>query len=123
MPKTPQNCNICSKKLSSKIHLVKHMIAVHQMSKEFYCDSCDYKTDTKDKLRLHIFKHRQHFILICNVCGKEYKTNQSMRKHLRTHFQKHQCQHCGQIFSYKRLLVNHILAIHDEIQNIQCKCK
>jgi len=40
-----------------------------------------------------------------------------------THFQQHQCDSCGQVFKYKRLLHNHIASIHDEALTVQCKCK
>lgn len=126
MQKTNENsqffCSICPRKLSSLAHFNKHMTTIHKV-KDFICDYDGKHFNTKDKLRLHIYQHRKCFNLKCNVCGKDYKTNQSMRKHLRTHFQKHQCQHCGKVFGHKRLLLNHITAIHEELQDVQCKCE
>lgn len=46
-----------------------------------------------------------------------------MRKHLRTHFEFHQCDTCGKTFKHKRLLYNHVSAIHQDDPTIPCKCK
>jgi KRAB domain-containing zinc finger protein len=115
-------CDLCQKVLSSTAHFAKHMKTIHK-PKEFICDYEGKTFNTKDKLRLHIFQHRKYYKISCNVCNKEYKTNQSMRKHLMTHFQQHQCSICGVIFKYKRLLDNHIAALHEDSQEFQCKCK
>lgn len=122
LTKIQWKCKVCQKQLSSQAHFNKHMDTIHK-PKDFICDFDGKHFNTKDKLRLHIFLHRKHYRIACEVCGKEYKTNQSMRKHLRSHFHQHQCDFCGQIFKYKRLLTNHIAAIHELAQDIPCKCK
>lgn len=114
-------CDICQKTLSSEAHYLKH-VKTHN-PKDFICDFDGKHFNTKDKLRLHIFQHRIYFSVSCTVCGKEYKTNQSMRKHLRTHFENHQCSTCGRTFKHKRLLLNHISAIHQDDPTVPCKCK
>ncbi|CAG9801771.1 unnamed protein product [Chironomus riparius] len=113
-------CTICKKQLSSEAHFTKHMNTIHK-PKQFICDFDGKIFNTKDSLRLHMFNHRIYYKIKCEVCSKEYKTDQSMRKHLRTHFQQHQCDLCGQIFKYRRLLQNHINAIHEEALTVQCK--
>ena len=91
--------------------------------KDFICDYDGKHFNTKDKLRLHIYQHRIYFRVKCAVCDKEYKTNQSLRKHLRTHFEQHQCDYCGQTFKHRRLLLNHVSAIHQDEPTVVCKCK
>lgn len=115
-------CNICQKNLTSQKNLNRHINTAHK-PKDFTCDYEGKHFNTKDKLRLHIFQHRLYYRVKCIVCDKEYKTNQSMRKHLRTHFEHHQCDTCGQTFKHKRLLQNHISAIHQDDPTISCKCK
>lgn len=115
-------CNICQKKLSSPKNLETHVNKVHRI-KDFICDYDGKHFNTKDKLRLHILQHRIYYRVQCGVCKKEYKTNQSMRKHLRSHFEHHQCETCGQTFKYKRLLENHVSALHQEYPTVPCKCK
>ncbi|CRL07691.1 CLUMA_CG020648, isoform A [Clunio marinus] len=112
-------CDHCKKILSSFIHLQKHLNTTHK-PKEFICDYEGKCFNTKDKLRLHILQHRLYYRVSCNICQKEYKTNQSMRKHLRTHFEQHQCEACGQTFRYKRLLLNHMSSIHQDDPTIPC---
>lgn len=116
------SCELCQQILSSPAHLQKHINTKHQL-KDFICDYEGKHFNTKDKLRLHIFQHRLYFKVKCIVCKREYKTNQSMRKHLRTHFERHQCDACGHTFKHKRLLQNHISAIHQEDPTIPCNCK
>lgn len=115
-------CTVCRAELSSEAHLNKHMITRHQ-PKDFICDYEGRHFNSKDKLRLHIFQHRKYYRVQCTVCQREYRTNQSMRKHLRTHFENHQCDACGQTFKHKRLLHNHISAFHTDEPTIQCNCK
>lgn len=69
---------------------------------------------------MHILQHRKHFRVHCQVCQRSYTTNQSMRKHLRTHFEINQCDLCGQTFRHKRLMLNHIAAIHDDSFTVSC---
>jgi KRAB domain-containing zinc finger protein len=114
-------CSQCLKILSSETHFQRH-IRTHE-PKDFTCDNCGRHFNTKDKLRLHLFNHRKHYKIKCTVCDKEYVTHQSMRKHLRTHFEQHQCDECGQVFKHKRLLQNHIQAVHKDEPTIPCKCE
>lgn len=115
-------CDQCKKILSSAAHLKKHNNTTHRL-RDYVCDYDGKHFNTKDKLRLHIYIHRKHFRVHCEVCSKEYTTNQSMRKHLRTHFEHHQCDACGKTFKHKRLLLNHVSAIHSDDPTISCKCK
>lgn len=115
-------CEKCDKFLSSEKHFKKHLAKVH-LDKTFICDFEGKTFNTKDKLRLHIFQHRKYFKVNCEVCDKQYKTNQSMRKHLRTHFENHQCETCGHNFKYKRLLQNHISSLHSDDPKIPCNCE
>ena len=114
-------CSQCLKFLTSQAHFINHL-ATHN-PKDFICDICGRHFNSKDKLRLHMFNHRIYYKIQCAVCDKEYKTNQSMRKHLRTHFEQHQCDECGQVFKHKRLLQNHISSLHRFDPSIPCNCK
>lgn len=115
------DCKICLKQLSSFAHLQRHNLK--HLPKNYICDYEGRNFNTKDKLRLHILQHRKYYRVQCQVCQNSYTTNQSMRKHLRTHFEQHQCDICGQIFRHRRLLVNHTAAIHQDDPTIPCNCK
>lgn len=117
-------CDQCKKILSSAAHLKKHINTTHCV-KDFICDYDGKHFNSKDKLRLHIYIHRKHYRVQCGVqgCNKEYTTNQSMRKHLRTHFESFMCHECGKTFKHKRLLLNHNAALHYSGEpSIPCKC-
>ena len=88
-------CPQCLKFLTSEAHFRNHL-ATHR-PKNFICDICGRHFNSKDKLRLHLFNHRVYYRIKCIVCEKEYKTNQSMRKHLRTHWEAFQCSECGEL--------------------------
>lgn len=123
--KFPCNVTGCCKKLTSAAHLDRHIRSSHTV-RDYKCDYCGREfsgRNSKDKLRLHIFQHRKFYRVQCEVCQREYRTNQSMRKHLRTHFEIHQCEECGRTFLHKRLLSNHISAVHKDEQNVPCNCK
>lgn len=115
-------CLLCSKKLTTELFLRNHMRNIHSI-KTFICDYDGREFNTKDKLRLHIYLHRKYYNLECSVCKKSYKTDQAMRKHLRTHIEKYPCELCGQVFRYKRLLQNHTASLHEKTETIPCKCK
>lgn len=115
-------CNLCSKKLSSELFLRNHMKTIHSI-KTFICDYDGREFNTKDKLRLHIYLHRRYYNLECSVCKKSYKTDQAMRKHLRTHIEQYPCDLCGHVFRYKKLLQNHKASVHEKTETVQCNCK
>ena len=51
-----QVCEVCNKELKNKMMLQRHMNAAHGSGqvKNHFCDQCDYKSNSKHNLKLHI---------------------------------------------------------------------
>uniref|UniRef100_A0A915D076 Uncharacterized protein n=1 Tax=Ditylenchus dipsaci TaxID=166011 RepID=A0A915D076_9BILA len=49
-------CRTCHRSFIEKSHLVRHE-RIHLVDKPFKCDSCDYASSRRDKLKEHILKH------------------------------------------------------------------
>jgi uncharacterized protein VirK/YbjX len=65
--------------------------------------------------------HRKYFFVECKACKRGYKSIQSLRYHLRQHFEHHQCETCGAVFEHKKLLLGHIAAKHNQALQVQCR--
>lgn len=53
---------------------------------------------------------------LCVECNKKYKHAKSLRRHLETAHQglRHLCQYCGQLFTRKDSLLDHIRNKHEK---------
>ena len=83
----PENlmCDICNYKCLSSTKLKDHKLE-HQDGKEKLCFYCDFKIEDWGRLRFHIerkhpeHREKKHF---CEVCGKGFIFDHSMRDHKR----------------------------------------
>ncbi|KAK6624378.1 hypothetical protein RUM44_011237 [Polyplax serrata] len=117
-------CEICHKNFKKKVVLKNHM-ATHSKEKKFYCKYCVKSFGTLDALQKHQ-KRKSHFEkakiimpeskyekvyedkLICESCGKQYKTQRELTWHLRVHKGTYECEECGKTFTLKVNLKKHI---------------
>ena len=88
LEKKPFACQICDKKFARKSDLVKHQ-ATHSDVRSFKCSICPdgrfFKT--KDGLRNHmVFYYEPKFA--CNHCDYKTHTNQSLKRHKKSHDKK-----------------------------------
>ncbi len=68
----------------------------------------------------------------CFVCGEDFNTKDNILKHVQKKWkvpsksgngdQSHNCQHCKEVFKYKKSTVEHIENSHKEV-NIKYLCK
>ncbi|XP_053674584.1 transcription factor grauzone-like [Anopheles nili] len=147
------SCEICGKIYKSTFYLELHKIDRHGEAgtKPFKCDTCHLsfhkpyllKTHQKrhepvrcnvcDKqlmgsqgLKAHMQKmHGKDTSLICPTCGKEFRCQTAMDRHLNAHMgivtiEKVQCDKCERWFDGKYNLRRHIRYIHDEEGQIIC---
>jgi hypothetical protein len=84
-------CNICTKTLSSQIHLKRHM-KTHETVK---CNLCNFASRSQKKLEDHIST--------INLGVKNFR-----------------CEECDYATSQKRYLVQYIKGIHREIRDNEC---
>lgn len=117
-------CEICHKTFKKKVVLKNHM-ATHSVEKKYYCKYCVKSFRTMDALQKHQ-KRKSHFEkakivlpeskyekvyedkLICENCGKQYKTQRELTWHLRVHKSIYECNECGKTFTLKVNLTKHI---------------
>ena len=91
-------------------------------TKTFYCDNCDYSTNTKDGLRLHIkYVHLKSQVFPCHLCDFKTSYPSHIKTHLGTHSndRKFACKTCGKKFKTKIVLTEHE-SIHMLQKNEKC---
>lgn len=66
-------CQICFKSLRSENYYKRHLATRHpETPKIFICDFDGQSFRSKDYIRIHMDRHRQHQILTCATCQKSY---------------------------------------------------
>lgn len=135
-------CEICGKACAHAYTLKQHML-LHTRSKVFSCDKCYKKYTDPSSLRRH--KLRQHELVhgnqgnsvpsrsqrttltngassyICDQCGKELKSSESLTSHKRTHTGTNRCNCfvCSKTYSSPQSLASHMLT-HSGIRPYRC---
>jgi KRAB domain-containing zinc finger protein len=112
-------CEICDKKFNEKSILKRHQ-KTHDINrpKSIKCQQCDYATDNKYYFKYHQNVHQrqdQKFAsmknpIICQECPKLFKTNGTLRKHMKAVHPKdlHQCDLCAKFRKTKSSLSKHM---------------
>ena len=77
-------CQVCGAVLSTAKHVLFHVRTVHMGEKRFQCDICDKKFSGKVPMLDHRATHFEP-TLSCTYCGKLFKSNCSLRKHVKIH--------------------------------------
>jgi len=70
----------------------------------------------------HLLRHENKEHIPCNICGKEFVTNRSVKCHVRRMHStpKIPCDHCGKLYS-REYMSKHMKAMHDRIEINQSK--
>ncbi|XP_059093463.1 zinc finger protein 345-like [Tigriopus californicus] len=120
-------CDECGKTLSSASNLTKHM-KVHSDATNFQCHMCDYKTKWKVCLEKHIKRHLLDQGLlekcICQLCGKELRTQKCLATHIQLVHEKSlqfACDKCEKQFTSRDILRRHKNRVHAESEEFACK--
>ncbi|XP_060075148.1 uncharacterized protein LOC132554841 [Ylistrum balloti] len=117
---TPQynfKCNQCdktfTKELTMLIHQQKHMANRQtDLDKSNQCPVCKVKFTTFGNMRRHFnVIHSDAKPFMCHLCGKSFKTNDTLKCHVKIHnrekYLNFKCKTCGKGFFRKRLLKDH----------------
>ncbi|XP_052872911.1 zinc finger protein OZF-like [Anopheles cruzii] len=147
-------CDICSKTYYSGNSLKLHKLERHSgpEAKPFKCDKCHQSFPKPYLLKSHQQRHKQepcptcgkmlgnrsalkvHIAtmhgnvpnLICDICGKEIGTKQTMERHMNMHMgrdtvERVQCGQCQKWFKGNYVLKKHIQHMHiEQGQTFQC---
>jgi len=116
-------CHICDYATNNKPHLTIHL-AVHGIGDRFTCDQCEKYFTTKGHLQKHIKTHNS-CPQKCNECYKMYTTVESLKKHItQMHSEKRlECDECEKMFSSIAVLNQHKNAVH-VLKSFKCdQCK
>lgn len=91
---TEHQCAICNNTYSTKYNLQRH-ISVHSGSA--HCTKCSNVFDNEDLLKEHVSQKHDKHCFMCEDCGSDFMTKQSLRRH---RIVKHNIEHdCSTISS------------------------
>ncbi|XP_042884519.1 zinc finger protein 644-like isoform X2 [Penaeus japonicus] len=122
----PHTCYICSKVLSSRGNLAKHLV-LHNLDKPWVCNLCGIGFNAKRDHKHHYLQHHTNERPnICKVCGKGYVDSRYLLEHMVFHRQErsHSCDVCGKTFRTAKCVARHKKR-HEKEKHYTCEicCK
>ena len=90
------------------------------------CRSCDKIFDKIAKLRQHVRRvHEKIKKIPCKTCKKKFDSPSDLKRHTRNDHEKinnlHKCEQCEKSFGISKNLERHILAVHTDKKDFECK--
>ncbi|XP_055536229.1 transcription factor grauzone-like [Wyeomyia smithii] len=116
----PYKCDKCPKSFIQKGQLSSHM-GRHQM---YPCTLCDKVLAGKGSLTAHMVNmHSDMGRMICDTCGREFKTKPCFDKHVRKHMgmledTSIECHVCGVVLHNKATMKKHMIAKHTQTDEV-----
>ncbi|XP_034838788.1 zinc finger protein 846-like isoform X2 [Maniola hyperantus] len=83
---TTYECPICSRVCPNQKSLASHIQAVHSTTKDFTCSLCPARYTNRKSLVRHLSTHTKQKparIVICHLCGTNFKDNSKLNRHVR----------------------------------------
>ena len=110
-------CNKCDFETKHKTDYLKHL-RQHLTNEKYQCTECEYKCKSKTLLSQHqVSEHRTFF---CDICDKKFRKETILQAHKdKDHPQN--CEVCGIEFNNKKLVKEHLMAVHSIHQMSECK--
>ena len=106
------NCNhcdfTCAGATNMECHMIKHLDGIYT------CQDCDFSCSGKTYLHRHMEKHSDKKTLICQQCGRCYKTDLGLREHMILHDvnqplkEKLQCTVCEMSYDRPKGFAKHM---------------
>uniref|UniRef100_A0A182JY45 Transcription factor grauzone n=1 Tax=Anopheles christyi TaxID=43041 RepID=A0A182JY45_9DIPT len=115
-------CDLCNYSFHKLYHLKQHQ----KRHERLRCTVCDKVLAGEQGLKTHMQKmHGTDNTQICPTCGKEFRCELAMKRHIRAHMgivtvERVQCDQCSKWFDSKVNLRNHIKGVHDGAGPMQC---
>ena len=127
-----RTCPICKKVSKSAVTLRMHLRNVHiNAGSSYVCELCGVSYKLKASLEKHVkgvHQEGRERDAICDVCGFATFSNQELKMHRqRVHdktwkpYEKvYTCPYCDYSYHEKRVIDNHVKAIHEKRRDLQC---
>lgn len=125
-PKNLYACKECNKTFTGYNSFRVHVTLFHKANmKEHSCTYCSYKTKFTKNMKRHIALHTESPQFICDVCGSQFQTKNSLQEHhLRLHAvgKNFSCEKCGKSFGRSSDLNRHLTNTHADAPLYTCHC-
>ncbi|XP_048002862.1 zinc finger protein 528-like [Leguminivora glycinivorella] len=112
-------CEVCNKRFLQKRWLDDHMDGIHLGLKKYSCDRCDSSYGSFSSLRRHIARDHEKQVTpkqthICDLCGQVFTVKKSLDEHLLSHYgiRPYTCSTCSATFTYRAALYTHTRLKH-----------
>ena len=106
-------CPHCGEVFNHPTKLNYHISKNHVTGEKYGCKKCDEKFTTPSKRKQHSCNQRTH---ICNYCGKEYRQNHQLTKHVKHKHEKSEkswiCDLCGKVYDNEDYMKEHKKLVH-----------
>ncbi|KAK6639473.1 hypothetical protein RUM43_007746 [Polyplax serrata] len=105
-----QNTDLLGKPKGEKSKKKKRVVMKSRKTGTFNCDRCEKVCTTEKYLERHIKVHDKKKLFICHLCGKEFKHNYALHRHVRTVHENRrdfECDLCGRAFLEKSVRDDH----------------
>ncbi|KAL4229398.1 Zinc finger E-box-binding homeobox 2 [Mactra antiquata] len=113
-------CTICSFRCESKDQIIVHL-SEHCVQNSQICEVCGHAVANKQALSNHKknFCGRKHE---CHICGAIFRRPSRLIDHLRVHSGECPwvCDQCGKAFRTNPQLNKHLKCVHSSVRNYQC---
>ena len=114
-------CDLCDKELKGKNGFKKHMIRVHGEAGMCSCTVCGQQFPSISSLKRHESTHNEGQPYQCAICGKTYKTDLILKFHMDEHTGKtFQCTICQKTYKTRQNLKSHIYTHKVRTKTFQC---
>ncbi|XP_053408525.1 zinc finger protein 675-like isoform X2 [Mercenaria mercenaria] len=117
------SCPTCGK-LGSRAMLSYHKY-LHKEEKELSCDKCGKQFQHPTCLKVHLRSHEEK-IYKCERCLAKFSRKKYLETHMFKHSgeKPYMCETCGKAYRDEMHLKRHIRHVHDQIRNFECDiCK
>ena len=87
------------------------------------CTDCDYSTDDKGKFKYHCVTYPGVKAHNCDTCGNSFTLKINLTQHIKSDHNKKskwECEICEKVFNNRGSLLQHVKAVHDQIKSFAC---
>ncbi|XP_041378220.1 zinc finger protein 629-like [Gigantopelta aegis] len=103
-------CTLCSKVVTSKAAIVRHIQLTHEKRKPYQCNICHRRFGYKNILMEHQNVHYGIKPYACNLCDKRFAARSNLFQHRLLHRKPYSCEFCSKRFDRTDQLNRHMLS-------------